>query len=30
LVAPHIKIAASAMTAVINRQANGYSLVEID
>jgi ubiquinone/menaquinone biosynthesis C-methylase UbiE/intracellular sulfur oxidation DsrE/DsrF family protein len=29
-VAPHIKIAASAMTAVINRQANGYSVIEIE
>ena len=30
VVAPHIKIAASAMTAVINRQANGYSVIEIE
>lgn len=29
-IAPHVKIAASAMTAVINRQANGYSLVEVE
>jgi len=30
VIAPHVKIAASAMTAVINRQANGYSVIEID
>jgi ubiquinone/menaquinone biosynthesis C-methylase UbiE/intracellular sulfur oxidation DsrE/DsrF family protein len=30
VVAPPVKIAASAMTAVINRQANGYSLIEIE
>lgn len=29
MTAPHVKIAASAMTAVINRQANGYSLIEV-
>ena len=29
VLAPHVKVAASAMTAVINRQANGYSLVEV-
>lgn len=29
-IAPHVKVAASAMTAVINRQANGYSLVEVE
>jgi intracellular sulfur oxidation DsrE/DsrF family protein len=29
-VAPHIRIAASAMTAVINRQAIGYSVIEIE
>lgn len=30
VIAPHVKVAASAMTAVINRQANGYSLVEVE
>jgi ubiquinone/menaquinone biosynthesis C-methylase UbiE/intracellular sulfur oxidation DsrE/DsrF family protein len=29
-IAPHVKIAASAMTAVINRQSNGYSVVEVE
>lgn len=30
VIAPNVKIAASAMTAVINRQANGDSLVEVE
>ena len=30
VIAPHVRIATSAMTAVINRQANGDSLVEIE